>query len=30
MILAIDNFIKDQRLLKDIASDPTFFKDPGV
>lgn len=30
MILAIDNFVKDQKLLNDIASDPTFFSDPGI
>jgi len=30
MILVIDNFIKDQELLNDIASDSTFFNDPGV
>lgn len=30
MILAIDNFIKDQELLKQIREDGTFFQDPGI
>lgn len=30
MILAIDNFIKDPELLKEIREDLTFFSDPGV
>lgn len=29
MILVIDNFIKDEKLLNKIASDKTFFSDPG-
>jgi hypothetical protein len=30
MIVVIDNFVKDEMLLKDIAADQTFFADPGV
>lgn len=30
MIAVFDDFIKDEQLLKDIATDETFFQDPGV
>jgi hypothetical protein len=30
MITIRDNFIKDEKLLRDIANDNTFFADPGV
>jgi len=30
MIVVIDNFIKDQDLLRDISNDINFFSDPGV
>jgi hypothetical protein len=30
MIAVFDDFIKDEKLLKDIAADKTFFQDPGV
>ena len=30
MIIAIDNFIKDQEMLKTIKGDSKFFKDPGI
>ncbi len=30
MILAIDNFIKDPNLLREIKEDSFFFSDPGV
>lgn len=29
MLLVIDNFIKDESLLKEIENDPTFFADVG-
>lgn len=30
MIAVFDDFIKDEKLLKEIAEDKTFFQDPGV
>ena len=30
MILVIDDFIKDQNLLRDISNDNNFFSDPGI
>jgi hypothetical protein len=30
MIAVFDDFIKDEKLLEDIANDDMFFKDPGV
>ena len=30
MIIVIDNFVKDETLLKKIANDKTFFSDPGI
>ena len=30
MIAVFDNFIKDEKLLKDISQDTAFFEDPGV
>ena len=30
MIVVIDNFIKDQDLLRDISNDINFFSDHGV